>query len=209
MNRLKNLINKAKNLFYYERVVLYGYVLTEYHEFETNIDYELCKATLQDIEQLYNDENNTDLTSIDWDLWKEKVSGDIWKGFLVKDGKSIVAQAFYSTEDIFFGGTKWVTLNMPESSAYGFKLFARPDYRGKRLGQAVTSFRLNCAKKDEIKKYYTIIYADNKISRHNEEKIGGYLAGSAIFLKCRFFNKVIFTPGIYKEGIRLKKISDF
>lgn len=198
-----------KRFFYYERVVLYGYDLTMYHELESKIDYDLCKATLQDIEDLYYDEKNTDLKSIDFDLWKEKISNGLWKGFLIKDGKAIVAQAFYGVEDIFFGGTKWVSLKMPGNSAYGFKLFARPDYRGKRLGQAVTSFRLNCAKQDGIKKYYTIIYADNKISRHNEEKIGGYLAGSIIFLKCRFFNKVILSPGIYKEGVRINTTTEY
>ena len=202
-------LKKILRFFYYERVVLYGYNLTQKHEFETKVDYELCDASLQDVENLYNDENNTDLTSVDWNSWKEKISSGIWKGFLVKDGKYIVAQAFYSTDNIFFGGTKWVELNLPENAAYGFKLFARPDYRGKKLGQAVTSFRLNSAKKNGIKKYYTIIFARNKISRHNEEKIGGYLAGSIIFFKCRFFNKVFITPGIYKEGISVKTIKDF
>lgn len=199
-----NIIKKVKNFFYYERSVLYGYDLSKYHELELKTDMTLCKAAVEDVEQLYYDEMNTDLTSIKLDLWKEKISNGLWKGFLIKDGDSIVAQAFYSIEDIFFGGTKWVTLDMPPNSAYGFKLFARPDYRGRKLGQAVTSFRLNCAKKDGIKKYYTIIFADNKISRHNEEKIGGFLVGSIIFLKCRFFNKVFLTPGIYMDGLRTK-----
>jgi len=204
-----NLIKKITKFFYYERVVLYGYDLDRYHELESKTDMRLCKATLEDVEQLYHDKMNTDLTSIKLKLWQEKISNGLWKGFLIKDGVSTVAQAFYSEEDIFFGGTKWVTLNMPPNSAYGFKLYTRPDYRGRKLGQAVTSFRLNCAKKDGIKKYYTIIFADNKISRHNEEKIGGYLVGSAIFLKCRFFNKVFLSPGIYWEGIKVKEISDY
>lgn len=155
-----NIFEKIKNFFYYERVVLYGYDLTEHHELESKTDMRLCKASMEDVEQLYHDKMNTDLKSIDWHLWKEKVSKGLWKGFLVKDGDSIVAQAFYSTENIFFGGTKKVTLTMPPNSAYGFKLYARPDYRGKKLGQAVTSFRLNSAKKAGITKYYTIIYAD-------------------------------------------------
>ena len=204
-----NIIKKVKNFFYYERVVLYGYDLSKYHELESKTDMTLCKAAMEDVEQLYHDKMNTDLTSIKLDLWKEKISNGLWKGFLIKDGDSIVAQAFYSTEDIFFGGTKWVTLHMPPNSAYGFKLFARSDYRGRKLGQAVTSFRLNSAKKDGIKKYYTIIFADNKISIHNEEKIGGFLVGSIIFLKCRFFNKVFLTPGIYFDGLRVKEISFF
>ncbi len=206
---MKSIFKRIKNVFYYERIVLYGYDLSAHHFFESKIDYDLCKATLQDVEQLYNDEKNTDITSIPWEKWKEKVANGVWHGFLVKDGEAIVAQAFSSTEDIFFGGTKWVVLKMPENSAYGFKLFARPDYRGKKLGQAVTSFRLNYAKECGIKKYYTVIFADNKISRHNEEKIGGYLAGSILFVKCRLFNKVFISRGIKKEGIRVKKISDY
>ncbi len=206
---MSSLIHKIKKFFYYERVVLYGYDLSQYHEFESKTDFTLCVATVGDVEQLYHDKMNTDLTSIPLERWKEKIANGLWKGFLIKDGESVVAQAFYSTEDIFFGGTKWVTLRMPEKSAYGFKLFARPDYRGRKLGQAVTSFRLNYAKKEGIKKYYTIIYADNKISRHNEEKIGGYLAGSVVFLKCRFFNKAFLSPGVYKEGVRVKQITDY
>ena len=104
------LVKKIKNFFYYERVVLYGYDLSTYHDMETKTTMTLCKATMEDVENLYNDENNTDLTSIEWDIWKEKVSKDLWKGFLVKDGNSIVAQAFYSIEYIFFTGTKKVRM---------------------------------------------------------------------------------------------------
>lgn len=208
MDFISNLIKRLKNFFYYERVVLYGYDLSVHHEFEFATDMKLYTATLKDVEQLYHDELNTDLTSIEWDIWKEKISNGLWKGFICKDGDSIVAQAFYSTEDIFVTGTKRVILSMPQNYAYGFKLFARPDYRGRRLGQAITSFRLNNAKKAGINKFFTIIYADNVVSRHNEEKIGGYVAGSIIFISCSFFNKVILTPGILLRGFRVKEISN-
>ena len=208
MNFISNLIKRLKNFFYYERVVLYGYDLSVHHEFEFATDMKLSVSTLKDAEQLYHDELNTDLTSIEWDIWKEKISKGLWKGFICKDGDAIVAQAFYSIEDIFFGGTKGVVLNLPPQCSYGFKLYTRPDYRGRKLGQAITSFRLNYAKKDGIKKYFTIIFSDNKVSRHNEEKIGGYLVGSVMFLSCRFFNKVFLTPGILRAGLRIKRISD-
>ncbi len=195
--------------FYHERVVLYGYDLRVKHDFESKTDMTMRKASLQDVEKLYQDQQNTDITSIPWQVWKEKISKGLWKGFILLDGNAIAAQAFYSIEDVFVGGTKRVLLNLPLDSAYGFKLFARPDYRGRKLGQAITSFRLNNAKKEGIKKFYTIIYAGNIVSRHNEEKIGGYLVGSIIFLECRFFNKVFFTPGIRREGFTVKEIRDF
>jgi len=202
-------MRRLKTIFYYERVVLYGYDLKKGHEYELKTNMTLCNAAIEDIDQLFHDKMNTDLTSIKWDKWKEKILNGLWKGFLIKDGQSIIAQAFYSIEDIFLGGTKWVELILPQHSAYGFKLFTRPDYRGKRLGQAITSYRLNYAKMNGIKKFYTAIFSDNKISRHNEEKIGGYYIGSVLFIKCRFFNWIILSPGIIFEGIKIKKISDF
>lgn len=209
MEILRSLIKKIIKFFYYERVVLYGYDLRVMHDFEFKTDMRMRKASLEDVEKLYQDELNTDITSIPLKVWKEKILKGLWKGFILLDGNAIVAQAFYSVEDVFVGGTKRVLLNLPLDSAYGFKLFTRPDYRGKKLGQAITSFRLNNAKKEGIKKFYTIIYADNVVSRHNEEKIGGYLVGSIIFLKCRFFNKVFFTPGIGRAGFTVKEIRDF
>lgn len=204
-----NLLKKVKGFFYYERVVLYGYDLGVHHKFESKTNLKLCKATLMDIEKLYHDKLNTDLASIAWDLWEEKISKGLWKGFICKDGDSIVAQAFYSIEEIFFGGTKWVVLSLPPNSAYSFKLYARPDYRGKKLGQAITSFRLNNAKLEGIKKFYSIISANNVITRHNEEKIGGFLVGSIVFLSCRFFNRVFLTPSIRVKGFKFKQIKDF
>jgi len=209
MGFVSSLIKKIRDFFYYERVVLYAYDLSMHHDFETIPNLRCSLASLKDVDQLYHDELNNDLISIQWDLWKGKISNGVWRGFICKDGDSIVAQAFYSIEDIFFRGTKSVILNLPVNSAYGFKLYTRPNYRGKKLGQAITSFRLNNAKKDGITKFYTVIYANNVVSRHNEEKIGGYLLGSVIFLKCRFFNKVILTPGIKKERLRIKKVSDY
>ena len=209
MNFIKSLIIKIKKFFYYERLVLYGYDLRVQHDFESKTNMEMCQASLEDINELYHDVSNRDITSIEWDVWKEKISKGLWKGFILKNGHTIVAQAFYSIEDVFVKGTKRVVLNLPTSSAYGFKLFTRSDYRGKKLGQAITSFRLNHAKKVGIKKFYTIISANNVVSRHNEEKIGGYLVGSIIFLKCRFFNKVFLTAGIKREGFSIKEISNF
>lgn len=205
-----NLIKKIKNFFYYERVVLYGYDLRVNHDFEARIpdNMKLLSATVKDVEELYYDDLNTGINSIEWNIWEEKISKGLWKGFICKDGDALVAQAFHSMEDIFFGGTKWVVLNLPPDSAYGFKFYTRPDYRGKKLGQAITSFRLNNAQKEGIKNFYTIILHDNKVARHNEEKIGGYPIGSVIFLKCRFFNKVFLTPGLLRAGFRIKKITD-
>lgn len=208
MNFLSKAIKRIKNFFYYERVVLYGYDLSVHHEFENIANLKLGQAILKDVEQLYHDKMNTDLASIEWKLCKEKISRGLWKGFICKNGDEIVAQAFYSTEDIFFGGTKWVVLKLPLNSAYGFKLFTRSDYRGKKLGQAITSFRLNHAKKEGLEKFFTVIYSNNAVSRHNEEKIGGFLVGSIIFLSCRYFNRVILSPGVIKAGLRLKSISD-
>jgi GNAT superfamily N-acetyltransferase len=209
MEILRSLLKKIIKFFYYERVVLYGYDLRVRHDFESKTDMRVGKASLQDVEKLYQDELNGDIKSIPLEVWKEKISKELWKGFILIDDNTIVAQAFYSVEDVFVGGTKRVLLNLPSESAYGFKLFTRPDYRGRKLGQVITSFRLNNAKKEGVKRFYTIIYADNVVSRHNEEKIGGYLVGSIIFLECRFFNNVFFTPGIRREGFTVKEIRDF
>lgn len=209
MKIVRSLLKKIIRFFYYERVVLYGYDLTKQHKYESKTGMKLCNASMEDIDLLFHDKMNTDITTIKYDLWKEKISNGSWKGYLIKNGQEIVAQAFYSIEDIFFGGTKWVELTLPEGSAYGFKLFARPDYRGKGLGQAITSFRLNSAKNQGVKKFYTIILSHNKVSRHNEEKIGGYYIGSVLFIKCRYFNWVLLSPGIIIEGLKKKQISVF
>jgi GNAT superfamily N-acetyltransferase len=209
MSLAANFFKRLKNFFYYQRVVLYGYDLSVHHKFEFATGMKRYTATLKDVEQLYNDELNTDLTSIEWELWKDKISNGLWKGFICKDGDSIVAQSFYSIEDIFFGGTKWVVLDLPSNYAYGFKVYVRPDYRGNKLGQAITLFRLKIAKEERIKGIVEAINSNNKIARHNNEKMGGYVIGSVIFLSCRFFNKVFLTSGIAKRGFRLKNIDDF
>ena len=206
MKFISNIIKRLRNFLYYERVVLYGYDLSVHHDVEARMNMKLGPASLKDIKQLYHDKLNTDLTSIRWDLWEEKISSGLWKGFICKDGDAIVAQAFNSIEDIFFGGTKWVVLNLPPNYAYGFKYYVRPDYRGRKIGQAISSLRLNHAKREGLN-FVTIITSDNKVSRHTAEKKGGYIIGSVIFLSCRFFNKVILTPGILREGFRIKRIS--
>ncbi len=204
------LIQKVKNIIYYESVVLYGYNLRVFNEYKQIPEhFSFVKASLNDIEELYNDPLNTDLRSIKWDLWKEKITDGTWKGFICRDRGHIIAQAFYSKEDIFFGGTKWVVLTLPPKACYGFKLYTRADYRGKGLGQTISSYRWNNAKKDGINKFYTVIYSNNKVSRHNEEKIGGYIIGHVLFLNCRFFNKIIISPLIFLTGIKVKKITEY
>lgn len=203
---LNKLYKKIKNFLYYQRIVLYGYDLNKVHNFESMKRYTFHVASVKDLEETYVDEVNTDLRSISLSLWKKKITEGLWKGFMCKDGQMVVAQAFFSVEDAFFGGTKWVVLTMPPNSAYGFKLYTRPDYRGQKLGQAITSFRLNSAKNGGVERFYTVINSGNEVSRHNEEKIGGYLIGSVIFVKCRFFNIVLISPYIYMEGFRPKEI---
>jgi RimJ/RimL family protein N-acetyltransferase len=181
-------------------VVLYAYDLSRDHDYEFKTSMKVEVARFEDVERLYNDDLNQDIRSIEWKVWKEKISNGLWRGFVCKDGERIVAQCFYSVEDIFLGGTKHVVLSMPAGCAYGFKLFTREDYRGKKLGHAITSFRINNVKQEGIRAYFTAINADNVVSRHVEERMGGFI----VFLKCRFFNKVFLSPWLIKRGFVFK-----
>ena len=191
---------RFKDFFYYQRVVIYANDLSKDHAFELNSSMQIAEATLEDIERLYNDDLNQDIKSIDWEIWKENISKGLWRGFVCKDGESIVAQTFYSLVDIFFGGTKWVVLSIPPGWAYGFKLYTREDYRGKKMGQAITSFKIIRMKQEGLRGYFGVINSDNVISRRVREKMGGYKIGSIVFLKCRYFNKVFLSPWLIKKG---------
>jgi hypothetical protein len=61
------------------------------------------------------------------------------------------------------------------------------------------------AKLAGIKGFFTVINSNNFVSRHNEEKIGGYRMGSIVFLKCRYFNKAFLTLGLIKRGISFRE----
>ena len=109
---------------------------------------------------------------------------------------------------MFFGGTKHVVLNLPTKYVYGFKYYVRTDYRGRKIGQAVSSLRLNYAKREGLN-FVTAINSFNKVSRHTSQKKGGYPIGSIIFLKSYFCNVVIPTPGVKREGFKIISMSDY
>ena len=208
MNKIEKLFliifKKVEHFFYYQRVVLYANDLGTDIDYESKTNMKLEVAKLEDVKRLYNDDSNQDIKTIDWELWEEKFSQGLWRGFVCKDGKSIVAQAFYSREEIFFKGTKWLFFSMPPDWAYGFKLFTRKDYRGKKIGQAISSFRINRAREEGIIRFIWAINSDNEVARGIQEKLGGYKIGSIVFLKCRFFNKVFFSPWLIKKGFVIK-----
>ena len=164
---------------------------------------QLSPAGVKDICNLHA-KPDFDLMDYPLSMLRQKFSHGLWHGLLAKADNEVVGYAFFTKHEIIFGGSKLVALNLPRQSVYLFRTFVHPSARNMGIGKALVGMRLKLCGQQGLTEAYAAVNNTNMVSIKNCKTLGGKIIGSVFFLKTRFFNWVICSPGLLISGLKSK-----
>ncbi|MEI6610365.1 MAG: hypothetical protein WCO53_11560 [Deltaproteobacteria bacterium] len=193
-------------LFYYQKVFVFVWEAGKCNSsFQAKIPISFGHASPEELSEVYLNKE-TDLKSYPWEFLEEKIVTGRWHCICAKHKEEIIGYALYSTAEMSFAGTKSIVFDLPTNAAYIFKAFVYPTFRNLSIHKAIADFTFKTVHEMGFDLALFSINSTNNISIHNNVKLGSAIAGSAVFIKTRFFNKVFISGRLDKMGVRIRKI---
>jgi len=193
---------------YHETINIYKWDLGHYDaNFTVQNGFTIVQPTIHEIDELYYKSNN-DLNVYSYQYLSERITSGAWECMAAKKRSEIVGYIFCSATEMYFKGCTRVDFFLPPSSIYLFRHFVLSSFRNMSIGKALTHAVLLRARNGLSQTAFSAVDTRKSVQIHNYEKMGGENIGSLFFLKTTNFNLTIFSPGLFKNGLKLRSVQD-
>jgi ribosomal protein S18 acetylase RimI-like enzyme len=198
----------ANDTMYYQTVNIYKWDLSYYDiNYTWQNEITIVQPTIEEIEEIYHKSDN-DLNVYSLQYLYERIQSGAWECMAAKKGSEILGYVFRSAVEMYFKGSTRVNFLLPSSSIYVFRHFVLRPFRNMSIGKALTHAVLLRARNALCQSAFSAVDSHNSVQIHNYEKMGGENVGSVRFLKTFFSNLTIFSPGLFKNGLKLRSVQD-
>lgn len=199
-----NIFKKIRKLIYYQKINILTFDTSAQDQgFQVKIPLQFSEASLAEIEEL-NRNSQWDLSLHPLEFLKEKRGTGSWKFLVAKSDGEIAAHACYSFNEMKIVGSREIEFELPPDTAYVFRMFVHPKFRGLQIHRQLENFRLKEVNKSGAASAFTAVNSTNVFSLDSCLKMGATVVGSVTFVKTRFFNKVFVSKSLYKTGLKRK-----